>query len=210
MTPSSKTYTNAAIGPEAPILHAIHQPQTSIAILQRDTVHLKQEVVHATEADVKFQVSGPKNDIKTQLRTYLGETLPNCQALLADIEQVLDHFEAVTKAGSFRLLLTTVRTNMCRKFHTDINDLRMLCTYAGPGTLWLPEEAILPVRSISGEMELDDAHIQQVDTGDIVILKGALYEDGKAIMHRSPTIEEMGEARLLLRIDTNAFKGLTI
>lgn len=48
--------------------------------------------------------------------------------------------------------------------------------------------------------------IQQAGTGDIVILKGALYPDGHAIMHRSPTIEEMGAARLLLRIDTNAFK----
>ena len=39
--------------------------------------------------------------------------------------------------------------------------------------------------------------------GDIVILKGALYPESKAIIHRSPTIEETGKKRLLLRIDTN-------
>ena len=38
--------------------------------------------------------------------------------------------------------------------------------------------------------------------GDIIILKGALYPEANAILHRSPTIEENGEKRLLLRIDT--------
>ena len=30
---------------------------------------------------------------------------------------------------------------MCRRFHTDVNELRLLCTYSGPATLWLPEAA---------------------------------------------------------------------
>ncbi|MGK0427956.1 MAG: hypothetical protein ACJAUR_002072 [Ulvibacter sp.] len=39
------------------------------------------------------------------------------------------------------------------------------------------------------------------------MLKGAIYlsEGTKAVVHRSPTIEESVETRLLLRIDTNEF-----
>ena len=45
----------------------------------------------------------------------------------------------------------------------------------------------------------------QVPENGVVLLKGALYPKAgtRAIVHRSPTIEESGEKRLLLRIDTN-------
>jgi hypothetical protein len=92
-----------------------------------------------------------------------------------------------------------------------MNDLRMLCTYSGPGTLWLSENNInRNALNSCGDNEcivLDESKIQQAKTGAVVILKGAIYpEEGtKAIVHRSPTIEDYGEKRLLLRIDTNAF-----
>jgi hypothetical protein len=81
----------------------------------------------------------------------------------------------------------------------------MLCTYLGQGTLWLPDEAVDPKtsRSASHELVIDAELIQQIPAGDVVILKGALYPDADPILHRSPTIEESGETRLLLRIDTN-------
>ena len=92
-----------------------------------------------------------------------------------------------------------------------MNDLRMLCTYSGPGTLWLKEDNIdreaLHASTDNEPIALDERMIQQVRTGDLVILKGAIYpkEGTKAAVHRSPAIEESGERRLLLRIDTNEF-----
>ena len=93
---------------------------------------------------------------------------------------------------------------MCRKFHTDVNDLRMLCTYVGQGTLWLPDEAVKneEYRTRRDEIVIDEDLIQQALTGDVLILKGALYPEANAVIHRSPTIEETNERRLLLRIDT--------
>ena len=44
-----------------------------------------------------------------------------------------------------------------------------------------------------------------VNAGDVVLLKGALYPGANPILHRSPSIEELGKVRLLLRIDTNSF-----
>ncbi|MEL6124115.1 MAG: DUF1826 domain-containing protein, partial [Bacteroidota bacterium] len=109
-----------------------------------------------------------------------------------------------------RLLLASVNTNMCRRFHTDINDVRLLCTYTGPGTLWLTNDNInrRALDSYDGNesIVMDPERIQQVPEGAIALLKGAMYphHQTKAIVHRSPTIEESGEKRLLLRIDTNA------
>ena len=107
-------------------------------------------------------------------------------------------------------MLTGVKTDMCRKFHSDINDLRILCTYYGPGTLWLPKETI-DKKAYSADKDdfiIDESLIQQVATGDAVILKGALYRNSDPVLHKSPPVEAQGEQRLLLRIDTNEFVNL--
>ncbi len=82
-----------------------------------------------------------------------------------------------------------------------------MCTYVGQGTLWLPDTAVdwkAYTAHVGNEQIVKDKElIQQVDAGDVTILKGALYPNAKPIMHRSPSIEETAEERLLLRIDIN-------
>ena len=98
---------------------------------------------------------------------------------------------------------------MCRRFHTDLNYIRMLCTYSGPGTMWLSENNLnrkaLDDLDENDSIVINQNDIKQVDTGSVVILKGALYprEGTKAAVHRSPNIEESQQKRLLLRIDTD-------
>ena len=98
---------------------------------------------------------------------------------------------------------------MCRRFHTDLNYIRMLCTYSGPGTLWLSEnnlnrEALNDLES-NNSIVVNNDLINQVRTGSVAILKGGLYprKGTKAIVHRSPNIQESQQKRLLLRIDTD-------
>ena len=146
------------------------------------------------------------------LEAYFENKRPEYDFFLRDILSLLHHFSQVTNASSFRILLATVDTNMCSKFHTDINDLRMLCTYVGPGTLWLSDETeYRHARNKGGNgnsESLNEAEIQQAGTGDVVILKGALYPKSNAVLHRSPSVEKTGEKRLLLRIDTNESTNL--
>ena len=96
---------------------------------------------------------------------------------------------------------------MCRRFHTDINSLRLLCTYVGQGTLWVPDEMVNHKAFLNKggneEIVTDESQIQHAGTGDVIILKGALYPEANPIVHRSPAIEGNGESRLLLRIDVN-------
>ena len=76
-----------------------------------------------------------------------------------------------------------------------MNQLRLLCTYVGSGTLWLHDDIQKDV--------ISKDEIQQVKTGNIALLKGKLYPTGKPVFHRSPEIETLNEKRLLLRIDMN-------
>jgi hypothetical protein len=197
-------FDNAAISDEVSILQDIHLKNKNIAVYRREIKPLKDALDQAIKQSIECKVSGTAEQISTFLNSYFTNELPEHKVLLDDILGLLELFNQVSKTSSLRLLLATINTNMCRKFHTDINNLRLLCTYVGSGTLWLPEEAINhKALRTNKDIVLHKNLIQQVDTGDVIILKGALYPESEAIIHRSPTIEGTGEKRLLLRIDTN-------
>lgn len=212
MVKTSYSYANAAIGMDGSVLQDIHLKSKNIAIYQRKTDHLSGELERIRERTVECRATGTIPEVLSTLTDYFEEALPDSPALLQDISELFQLFVETTEASVFRLLFTTVSTNMCRKFHTDVNDLRLLCTYLGPGTNWVPDEAIdrEASRTLSRNQEvvMDTTQVQQVDTGDVALLKGGLYPDATPILHRSPTIEERGDIRLLLRIDTNEFLNL--
>ncbi len=205
-------HANAAIGHDPEILRAIHLKTKNIAVFQREFEPLKAMVTQVSERSIECRVSGTIEEITTSLNTYFDNELPGHKVLMEDVLTLLELFSEVTEVPSFRLLLASVNTNMCRRFHTDINYLRMLCTYEGPGTHWVPDVAIDHKSYQQGknnrDIVLDSSLIQQVNTGDVLILKGALYPNASPILHRSPSIEENGEKRLLLRIDTNSSQNL--
>lgn len=209
MIQTESKYANAAIDNTDKVLQDIHLKSKNIAIYRRDIESLKKDLIQVANHALECRASGTATEILSILKGFFNKDFPECKALSEDISEVLRLFVRTTQAKSFRLLLTTVSTNMCSRFHTDINDLRLLCTYIGPGTLWLPDEAIdheaSHVRGKKQELVIDEQQIQQASTGDIVILKGALFPEANPILHQSPTIEKTGGKRLLLRIDTDEF-----
>lgn len=193
-------------GNEMEVLHRIHQRETNIAICNRSVNQLSEEINLLIAEKVELRLSGNIRTIKALLQNAID--VKKYPLIIQDIELLLHTFEEVTKSTSFQMLLATINTNMCRKFHTDINELRMLCTYSGPGTLWLTDENInrTALNSIGNKQSIviDENQVRQVETGAVAILKGAIYpqSNSKAVVHRSPTIEESGSTRLLLRIDS--------
>ncbi len=209
MIPTEFEYTNAAIGNDPKVLQDIHTKSKNIAIFRRSIDTLLPELNRIAGKEIECRASGAEAEVLSTLEAFFGIYLSECTNLLADVSDLFALFVEATQASSFRFLLTTVSTNMCRKFHTDVNDLRLLCTYVGPGTLWIPDESInikeLQAGSEESEILLDGHQIQQIQTGEVVLLKGALYSGAQPILHRSPSIEDQGAKRLLLRIDTNEF-----
>ena len=200
---------NWVIGKAPEVLRNIHNAEVNVAIYDRDTLSFEAGIRELVYSGINFRAKGSVEDIIRLLESLPGSV--GVKALVNDLASQLELFAQVAQAKSYRLLLATVDTNMCRKFHTDINDLRMLCTYHGPGTMWLTDENIdrkaLHTIGSDDPVALDEEKIQQVETGSVVILKGAVYpkEDTRAAVHRSPAIEDGGVRRLLLRIDTNEF-----
>ena len=93
----------------------------------------------------------------------------------------------------------------CPKFHVDNNALRLICTYAGPGTEWLPARDVASFEDQTGghlHGPADDVDaVRRAQTGDIVLLEGKdrFAEEGPAPLHRSPWLDN-GECRLVFKL----------
>jgi hypothetical protein len=129
-------------------------------------------------------------------------------ALQADIEAVArlwqDLFDPDRSGVRFRILDKA----MCPRFHVDRVMVRLIVSYGGSGTEWLPEEAV--DRSLLG-MPLTDPNqdplarpeaICPVPSYAIALLKGSAWpgNEDRAIVHRSPHIHPP-ERRALLTLD---------
>jgi len=196
---------NATLGLGPEVLTTILQENINISIWKRDIAELESELQSISNSDVEFRSSGDISSIENHLRSDLSQYALNL--VIEDLLNQLDLFARVTQAKEFKFLFATISTNMCRRFHSDLNSLRMLCTYVGASTQWLSDDITnsqLFQRQIkSDEIKIDQNLINETGTGNTVILKGALFPNGNAIIHRSPPIEKTGHKRLLLRIDIN-------
>jgi hypothetical protein len=111
-------------------------------------------------------------------------------ALAADIDDLVRRFAALTGKPTVRLRLEAVDGDACRKFHADYTDLRLVSTYAGPGTDICRTPA-------------DDAPVHRIGTGDVALFKGKLFPGAPPVLlHRSPPIEGTGDRRVVLVLDT--------
>ncbi len=125
--------------------------------------------------------------------------------LQADLEVLARHFAGVLDAPALVASFGLVDHDMCRKFHADLVGVRLLSTYDGPGTEWVPEPALhragtsLPQRLTV----LDPAAVQQLEPGWVGLLKGDAWPGnrGHGVVHRSPPVAARGLRRVLLKLD---------
>lgn len=189
------------------------QSHINIAIHQRiPTVALKQSVDSLVNSSFNGYESTViiDNEVGPQIeKAFLEKCMePLCElnALMEDMQQLIYLFAAICEAEHVRVHLKTIANDACRKFHIDGYALRLLCSYAGPGTEWTCNDNVNRKHLGLGENEQiikDRTYINQLNPYDVAILKGELphRRTGKGVVHRSPAIEHTRERRLVLRID---------
>lgn len=162
----------------------IFEPDCPIVIEERD-VPLSLSDISPLLAKAPFALRA-EGDVST-LASQLDE-LP--ASLVKDIFALAERFTDLTGKPSLRVRIEGITTNACKKVHADYTDIRLITTYAGPGTDYAPH----------GD---EDCCLQRVPTGAVALFKGRLFGDGhEPCYHRSPPIEGSGTARLVLVIDT--------
>jgi hypothetical protein len=99
------------------------------------------------------------------------------------------------------LRLARIGRAMCPGWHIDRVGIRLVCTYQGPGTQWLDDQSV-DRRDLREGGAANDAFIQGT-AGEIVLLKGALWQDNEALgaIHRSPELRSAAALRTLVTMD---------
>lgn len=201
----------AAFGSDLSVLSKIYQPDVNLSVWNREIdAELKGEAEALIASDPNFQKSlGMRAD---EAPAALQSFFPKQQydALRADMAWLIDVFSYLFDLRDVGLRLAVLDSAMCPKFHVDKVPCRLITTYTGATTEWLPHDRVnrrflganVPsiVGSEPGICESDDIEI--LETGAVALLKGESWEgnEGCGLVHRSPNIAE-GSKRLLLTID---------
>ncbi|MGF1605918.1 MAG: DUF1826 domain-containing protein [Rhodothalassiaceae bacterium] len=119
--------------------------------------------------------------------------------LVRDVEGLAHAFCEIARSDCVDVRLERVGHDACWKFHRDCVEARLLTTYRGPATEWVPpthsEQALREQKRFNGPIE----HLRR---HDVAIFKGSCAGEGSGIVHRSPPILGTGQTRLLLVLNT--------
>ena len=145
-------------------------------------------------ADIRFLL---EEDIPANLQSD-----PFFELWVADMANVCNVFCDMVEEDAIGFCLGTERG--CRRYHIDNVPMRLLVTYAGQGTEWLPESASDRKAfegGMSNEFILKDPSARQfVGLWDIAVFRGG----PKGVLHRTPDSALNGPS-ILLRLDREDF-----
>jgi hypothetical protein len=172
----------------ASVLQGALDPAIGLAVWQRPARASLHRSIAALLALPPFSQTAegcPETAMRALLRTMPFAARP----IGVDIGLLARLFAMLTGESAVRLRLEHVADDACRRHHVDSVRLRLLCTYAGPGTEWLGE---------SGQTH-------RMQTMHVGVFKGSAFPDAAPrVLHRSPPVAHMPahrRSRLLLCID---------
>ncbi|MEH6552445.1 MAG: DUF1826 domain-containing protein [Pseudomonadales bacterium] len=200
-------------GDKPTVLSDIYQEDCNIVAWRRDLTPDIQTIVNDFLVSNRgFQVSmtlSPQYAVAPIHKALGGSELT--APLSEDIIELVDMFCCLFDLGQVGLRLTVLDKAMCPRFHVDKVPCRLVTTYQGSATEWLPHNVVDRSKLGHGSEGKPDEQsglfpklgdIQQLTVGDVALLKGESWEgnEGAGLVHRSPSLSA-GERRLLLTLD---------
>ncbi len=195
----------ARISDHAEVLGEVYQPDVNLAVWQRD---LGSEIEHymaqltASNRQVNLRcLIGTGDEMHEETTAQLNRVLPNFtgkDALINNIYELVDMYQCLFEPQQIGIRLATLNRAMCPKFHVDYLPARMVTTYSGAGTHWLPN----PEDGSPRIPETEPEQFEQISAGDVALLKGDGWfeNEGFGVVHRSPPVAD-GETRMFLSLD---------
>ena len=203
----------ASMGDWPSVFTDVFQDDTNIVIWQRKLSAETQDNARKfikTRSNFRLSLTtGPEDVFKKLIDS--NKELSESTALCENITELVEMFCLLFNQKEVGLRLTTLDHSMCPRFHVDRVPCRLVCTYYGVSTEWLPHNEIDRSKLGSGNNDLPDEEsglfkdenlIKRLGVGDVALLKGELWEDNlnAGLVHRSPQVPS-GDARLLMTLD---------
>ncbi|MDC3032623.1 DUF1826 domain-containing protein [Litorivicinus sp.] len=202
-----------ARGTEPEILTEIYQDAVNIAVWETEISPKLESAVKAVMAsspDLRLSEVISVKSAKSQLQEMLGADDASVE-LRNDVLELVDMFCCLFGLQRTGLRLAMLNRAMCPRFHVDHVPCRLLKTYTGIATQWIPHDVVDRTKlgvdrhnqtdEMSGLFQSETV-IENLLSGQVALLKGERWEgnEGAGLVHRSPGLEK-GERRLLLSLD---------
>ncbi|WP_083690193.1 DUF1826 domain-containing protein [Colwellia sp. UCD-KL20] len=194
----------------------IYKEDVNIAIWQRslsDKLALAVEEILASGTQLKMAEAVTVDSVHKKLINVCGDSSA-VLTLIDDIALLVDMFSCLFDLKEVGLRLTTLDSPMCPRFHFDRIPCRLVTTYHGIATQWLPHEVVDRSKLGAGNLGKPDEEsglftsvddIRELAEGDVALLKGEFWHanEGAGLVHRSPPqgSEANAKRRLLLTLD---------
>ncbi len=201
------------VSTDAADLAAVFEAGVSVAVWRRQpSAELQRFASEALSAyDMEQSLDLDASDPRITTTSPALAAAPGFAAFLADMTGLVTLFADITGAERVGWRLAALARSMCPRLHVDRVGLRLVCTYRGPGTEWLPGSAAdrtFMGRGSGGRDDgesgliLDPAAIGRAAAFDVVLLKGEHWPGnaGNGAIHRSPAVAP-GERRIVLTLD---------
>ena len=197
-------------GFEPACISDIYKEDVNIAIWQRNLKSdLLKEAAHIVKVKPALQLSVVASpfDVADAVANELGDSL----LIQDDISTLADMFCCLFDLKQLGLRLSVLDHAMCPRFHVDRVPCRLITTYTGVATQWLPHHCVDRSKlgpGSEGQSDRDSGlyqkttDIQQLKAGDVALLKGERWvgNEGRGLVHRSPQPENDSK-RLILTFD---------
>lgn len=154
------------------------------------------QVIETVSADNQPKLERLPNEANPESGRESGR-----QALVEDISLLQEVLCELLGCDAVGLRLARVGHAMCPGWHIDRVGIRVVCTYQGPGTQWLDDQDVDRHKLKSDQIRI--ASFAQASPGEIVLLKGALWQGNETFgaVHRSPELTTTMERRTLVTLD---------
>ena len=196
-------------------LSRIYEDGVNLCLIERPLPAAIEQFVYQVLQDGKsVEISQPVDP----LHFDFNQLWPNAAQLrgfqdwLADVEWLVTAFCELFDCREAGLRLRTLDKAMCPRFHVDRVPARLICSYGGIGTEWLPEYALDRTKLGMGSCGVLDAEsglitdssaIRQMPAYAVGLMKGENWagNEGYGLVHRSPTLTTARPRRLMMTLD---------
>jgi hypothetical protein len=204
---------HAAEADSPAVLTDIYAQDTNICIWKRElSAELLKDIEHYLQSKPSLSIIKiiDAEAINQQLNDILRD-FPTPANLRDNMVELIEMFCCLFELQQVGFRLNVLEHAMCPRFHVDKIPCRLVTTYSGNGTQWLPHDRVnrdklgLKSQGLADEQSglyVNAADIQFVVTGHVALLKGELWQgnEGAGLVHRSPPASA-DEKRLVMTLD---------
>jgi hypothetical protein len=130
-----------------------------------------------------------RDELLSNLPVCVGVDPESQQAFADDMATLCEMYACLFELEQIGLRLSVLKTAMCPRFHVDRVVCRLICTYQGTGSEWIPAFN-------------DEQDIRRIETGWVALMKGETWpgNEGGGLVHRSPAASAEAP-RLIMTLD---------